>query len=230
MDEDLDLSDSPRVCRLFPLPRVVLFPHAVLPLHIFEPRYKQMTEDALASDSLVTIVQWRAPAPSQVVGEPPIEDVACLGRILEHERLPDGQFNFLLLGRKRVRLIREIPSPKLYRLAEAEILEDEETELPEEPSRAELIALFCQAIKGNQNLEPDLADLLKSGVPLGVLTDIVAHSLSLPSRIKQLLLAETKVDRRVERLRQILREVAGEDPTPVPEDESRLFPPPFSVN
>src|SRR3954468_19038803 len=65
MDGDYDLRDFANVCRLFPLPRVVLFPHAVLPLHIFEPRYRQMTGDALAGDKLVTIVQWRGPLPTQ---------------------------------------------------------------------------------------------------------------------------------------------------------------------
>ena len=113
---------------LFPLPKVVLFPHAVLPLHIFEPRYRQMTEDALAGDKLVTIVQWRAPVPGHRRSSPRVEEIGCLGRILQHERLPDGRFNFLLLGRKRVRLGREIPADKLYRLAEAEILEDESTD------------------------------------------------------------------------------------------------------
>ena len=59
MDDDFDLKDFTNVCRLFPLPGVVLFPHAVLPLHIFEPRYRQMTEDALATDRLIAIVQLR---------------------------------------------------------------------------------------------------------------------------------------------------------------------------
>ena len=231
MDEDFDLRDFANVCRLFPLPRVVLFPHAVLPLHIFEPRYKQMTEDALAGDKLVTIVQWRgAPIPVHPVGEPPIEEIACLGRILQHERLPDGRFNFLLLGRKRVRLGREIPSHKLYRLAEAEVLEDENTDRPEEPHRSELIAQFRQALEASQALDPDLEGLLKTALPLGVLTDLIAHALSLPPEIKQLLLAETRVDRRAARLHPILREIIGHARGPASADDPRLFPPPFSRN
>jgi hypothetical protein len=59
MDFNSELCDFSNRCRLFPLPDVVLFPHALLPLHIFEPRYRQMTEDALASDRLVTMVQTR---------------------------------------------------------------------------------------------------------------------------------------------------------------------------
>ncbi len=230
MDEDFDLRDFANVCRLFPLPRVVLFPHAVLQLHIFEPRYKQMTEDALASDKLVTIVQWRAPVPGHLVGDPPIEEVGCLGRILQHERLPDGRFNFLLLGRKRVRLTREIPSNKLYRLSEAEILEDESTNQPEQPHRSELIALFRRALEQSEPIDPDLEALLETGIPLGVLTDLIAHALSLPSGIKQLLLAETHVDRRAERLRRVLQEALGRPRSRASADASGHFPPPFSVN
>ena len=63
MDIHTDLTDFSNRCRLFPLPNLVLFPHAVLPLHIFEPRYRQMTEDALAGDQLVTIVQIKPKAP-----------------------------------------------------------------------------------------------------------------------------------------------------------------------
>src|SRR5438309_4872697 len=116
--DDHDLKDFGSVCRLFPLPGVVLFPHAVLPLHIFEPRYRQMTEDALATDRLITIVQIRPPGEWKSPEEPSLEEFGCLGRIFKHERLPDGRFNFLLLGHKRVRLTREVPSAKLYRTSE----------------------------------------------------------------------------------------------------------------
>jgi uncharacterized protein len=228
MDGDYDLQDFANVCRLFPLPKVVLFPHAVLPLHIFEPRYRQMTEDALAGDKLVTIVQWRAPFPVKPGVEPALEEIACLGRILQHERLPDGRFNFLLLGRKRVRLGREIPSDKLYRLAAAEILEDENTELPQEPRRAEIAALFRRVSEQHGTLDPDLKSLLETGLPLGSLTDLVAHTLGLPPTIKQDLLAETRVDRRADVLVEILRQLADR---PSSADEGpRPFPPPFSAN
>src|SRR4051794_6251247 len=139
---DDDLRDFGHVCRLFPLPGVVLFPHAVLPLHIFEPRYRQMTEDALAGDRLVTMVQLRLHGVSSPKSPPAIEEVGCLGRILQHERLPDGRYNFLLLGCKRVRLRRELSSGKLYRIAEAEILEDHPSERGEGSGRPELIRHF----------------------------------------------------------------------------------------
>ena len=136
MDHERDLRNFDSVSRLFPLPDFVMFPHVVLPLHIFEPRYRQMTADALAGDGLITMIQI-APAPK---GKPwtepvPLEHVGCLGRIVQHDRLADGRYNLLLLGLKRVRLRKEIASGKLYRTAEVEILQDIDTVQPLEPAR-----------------------------------------------------------------------------------------------
>jgi Lon protease-like protein len=225
MDFHSELYDFSNRCRLFPLPDVVLFPHALLPLHIFEPRYRQMTEDALAGDQLVTMVQIRPVVKGLPWVEPvPIMDVGCLGKIIQHERLADGRFNFLLLGCKRLRLKREILSAKLYRIAEAEIIEDEGAGPALENCRDELIELFRHVFERRQRLDEDLSALLRSSVPLGVLSDIIAHALGLPPSTKQELLGETKVERRVEALRAILRTIVDDD------DSTRNFPPPFSAN
>lgn len=227
MDDDRDLRDFSHVGRLFPLPNVVLFPHAVLPLHVFEPRYRQMTEDALAGDKLITMVQTRA-AVGAGGGEPPVESVGCLGRILQHERLPDGRFNFLLLGRKRVRLTREIPSGKAYRVAEVEILHDVTGGDDDTPRRDELIGLFRRAFESRQPIDPDLDAILVNSLPMGVLTDILAHALGLPPEIKQGLLAEPLVALRAQTLGTILRQLIRHAPDAAA--GSRPFPPPFSAN
>src|SRR4051794_27194419 len=158
MDNDIDLRDFDNMARLFPLPGLVMFPHVVLPLHIFEPRYRQMTEDALAGDRLITMIQI-SPLPSGKSWIEPvkIEEVGCLGRIIQHERLPDGRFNILLLGRKRVRISRELTSDKLYRTAEVELLEDSVPLTPEEPARDELVELFRKIFERHHKLDPDLA-------------------------------------------------------------------------
>ena len=162
MDQELDLRDFANVSRLFPLPNFVMFPHVILPLHIFEPRYRQMTEDALAADNLITMIQISPPPRGEHWTEPvPLEQVGCLGRIVQHERLADGRFNLLLLGLKRVRLRKEIPSGKLYRTAEVEILEDLDASQADEPARAELIGLFRQILERRSELDPDIADLLE---------------------------------------------------------------------
>ncbi len=230
MDFDADLRGFSGTCRLFPLPGVVLFPHAVLPLHIFEPRYRQMTEDALAGDRLVTIVRSLPDPDALDPGEPAIEAVACLGKILNHQRLADGRFNFLLLGCRRVRLIRELGAPTLYRQAEAELLEDREPTEPTGPRRDDLVAAFRALASAGQGaaIDPDLDALLESGLPLGPLTDILAHSLGLPPAMKQGLLAECRVDRRADGLIAILHSLAAGAPSAA--TGRRSFPPPFSTN
>jgi Lon protease-like protein len=225
MDIHSELPDFSGQCRLFPLPNVVLFPHVILPLHIFEPRYRQMTRDALEGDHLVTIVKLRPlPAGTPWVEPMPIMDVACVGKIVQHERLDDGRFNILLLGCKRVRLDREVASAKLYRVAEASAMDDEPWEEPPDSPRTELIALFLEVLKMSHRLDDDLSQLLHSDLPLGILSDIVAHALDFPAGNKQALLSETRVDRRVASLLRILRRLCGEG------SSSRRYPPPFSIN
>src|SRR5689334_20614407 len=142
-EPELDLRDFNGLARLFPLPDLVMFPHVVLPLHIFEPRYRQMTEHSLASDRLITMIQISPPPRGQAWAEPvPLEPVGCLGRIIRHERLPDGRFNVLLLGLKRVRLLHEVTTGQLYRTARVEVVEDIPPTQPEQPRREELVRLF----------------------------------------------------------------------------------------
>jgi len=226
MDFDPETVEFSNECRLFPLPDLVLFPHALLPLHIFEPRYRQMTADALAGDGLVTMVQIRlAPEGCPPWAEPvPIMDVGCLGKIIEHERLTDGRFNIVLLGWKRVRLTNEKPSAKLYRIAEAEIIEDQEPGKSLAPARSELIGLFRDLSEKRQCLDDNFRELLDSAVPLGVLSDIIAHALRLPPQVKQALLAEPHVGHRVETLCMILHHILDQD------GSKGAFPPPFSLN
>src|SRR4051812_17609204 len=93
---------------LFPLPNVVLLPRAVLPLHVFEERYKVMTADALRGERLVAMALLKAGWERDYYQAPGIEPVVCVGRILSHERLPDGRYNFLLQGVMRARIAREV--------------------------------------------------------------------------------------------------------------------------
>src|SRR5437763_9199059 len=100
----------PSVARLFPLPNVVLFPHVMLPLHIFEPRYRQMTADALAGDRLLALVLLRPGWEADYEGRPLLHAMACLGKIVADQRLPDGRYNLLLRGLCRGRLVNEMSS------------------------------------------------------------------------------------------------------------------------
>src|SRR5215467_7574945 len=118
MNEDLSsLENFGGTARLFPLPNLVLFPHVMQPLHIFEPRYRQMTADALAGDRLIALALLRPGWESDYDGKPAIYPVACLGRVVAEQRLDDGRYNILLRGLSRVRLVEELSQGKLYRTA-----------------------------------------------------------------------------------------------------------------
>src|SRR5687767_8134627 len=101
---------------LFPLPNVVLFPRAVVPLHIFEDRYKQMTADALAGDKRIAMALLKPGWEKYYYGRPAIEPVVCVGQILSWEQLDDGKYNFLLQGSLRARVVSEERSAD-YRVA-----------------------------------------------------------------------------------------------------------------
>ena len=92
---------------LFPLPNVVLFPNVFLPLHIFEPRYREMVTDAVASDRLIGMVLLRPGWDKDYEGRPPIYPVGCSGVMTHVERLPDGRFNIVLRGLERFRIVEE---------------------------------------------------------------------------------------------------------------------------
>src|SRR5213596_3395375 len=80
---------------LFPLPNVVLFPNVFLPLHIFEPRYREMVADALASDRLIGMVLLRPGWERDYEGRPPVYPIGCSGVITHAERLHDGRYDIV---------------------------------------------------------------------------------------------------------------------------------------
>jgi len=109
---------------IFPLPNVVFFPHTLLPLHIFEPRYRQMLADCLAGDRRLAVVLLRPGWEAEYYGRPAVYSVAGTGEIVASERLPDGRSNILLKGLGRIMIEGEVPSPKPYRIARASWLDE----------------------------------------------------------------------------------------------------------
>src|SRR5437773_2070155 len=108
--------------RLFPLPNLVFFPNVMQPLHIFEPRYRQMTAEALEGDRLIALALTRPGWEKDYAASPAIYSVATLGVIAADQRLDDGRYNILLRGLSRIQVLQEVPHDKLYRKAKAELL------------------------------------------------------------------------------------------------------------
>ena len=103
----------PPTIPLFPLPNVVLFPNVCLPLHIFEPRYREMVADALDGDRIIGMVLLRPGWEGEYEGRPPIYDVGCAGLITHAERTDDGRYNLVLRGLQKFKVQEEDHSPPL---------------------------------------------------------------------------------------------------------------------
>jgi uncharacterized protein len=106
---------------LFPLPNVVLFPNVFLPLHIFEPRYREMTASALENDRIIGMVLLRPGWQRDYEGRPPVYPIGCSGVITHAERQPDGRYNLVLRGVERFRIVEE-DHDRSYRRAVVEPL------------------------------------------------------------------------------------------------------------
>jgi Lon protease-like protein len=186
---------------LFPLPNAVLFPHALLPLHIFEERYRAMVRDVLtgARCLAVGLLMPEAPADDEL---PAVQPIAGVGEVVMAHELPDGRFNLVVRGRARVRIDRELPSGRPYRLVTA-------TELPDLPITSEreitdadqtlraLIGRLADAI-------PEGGELLRQVVAAqespAELVDGVASALIVDPALRQRLLETRDVGQRLERV------------------------------
>jgi Lon protease-like protein len=228
MNEDAAaLEDFGGTARLFPLPNLVFFPHSLQPLHVFEPRYRQMTADALAADKLIALVLLQPGWEKSYEQRPPVHRVACLGRIVADQMLPDGRYNLLLRGLSRVRIEEEITVPKLYRAARVELLPDRHA-VPLESVmalRERLAKHILPRFKGTA-IAKQLHDLFHSELSLGALCDVLAFALPIPVELKQGLLEEPDEDVRANQLLEgfetfVPKAVAAGD---------RKFPPDFSSN
>ncbi|MEW6269544.1 MAG: LON peptidase substrate-binding domain-containing protein [Thermodesulfobacteriota bacterium] len=113
------MAELPEVIPVFPLPNAVLFPHVDLPLHIFEPRYRDMVRDAMAGDRLIGMVLLRGDWRKDYHGAPEVFPVGCVGRIERFALLPDGRSNLVLHGLRRFKILEELAG-RTYRLARVE--------------------------------------------------------------------------------------------------------------
>jgi len=215
--------------RLFPLPNLVLFPHVMQPLHIFEPRYRDLLEDALKDDRLIAMAVLEPGWEADYEGRPPLYPIACLGRVASYHCLEDGTYNVLLLGVRRIRLIRELDAIGSFREAKAELCEDYcPPHLAAELGvlHRKLRTAFQKILPTMPGAEEQLGQLLGGDLSLGVLTDVIGYMLDIDIRQKEVLLAQTDVCLRSELLLKHLSAVSGS----LQAAAASGFPPQFSAN
>lgn len=188
---------------VFPLHGVVLLPHAVLPLHIFEPRYRQMVDHALDGAGQVAMGvfegdQWR----QEYHGMPPIRPMVCVGQIVQHERLPDGRYNILLQGVCRARITDELPpdADRMYRAAALRPTESkpaDDTALP--GVRERLRGLFSERPLKDLTAAQGISGVLQStAAPTIAVLELISASIISDNELKYRLLAEPDAASRAE--------------------------------
>jgi Lon protease-like protein len=227
-DDQNALASFPGTARLFPLPNLVLFPHVVQPLHVFEPRYRQLTADTLATDRLIAPVLLRPGWEDQYEARPSIHPIACLGRVVAEQQMPDGRYNLLVRGLSRLQIHGEQTGDRPYRIARAELLIDGPLpSLPEAKALRKEMANKVLPRFAAGAPRKQLRELFRGELPLGALCDILGFALPFPVEHKQALLELLDVTRRATRLLSLLDALV---PSPVEVDADRKFPPDFSPN
>ncbi len=176
------------VVPLFPLPRILLFPGVVLPLHIFEERYKAMVEDSLDGPGRIVVGTVLRGREGDMEGSPPVYPVAGLGEIGRHQRLDDGGFHVWLVGLKRIHL-REVESDKPYRLVEITAAPDIEVPVQREAVlRKKLVSAILERTTGLATIPPN--------VHVSHLADLLILRMNLPSELLTELFGEVDTEQR----------------------------------
>lgn len=198
---DADLAIALRRLPMFPLPGVVLLPHALLPLHIFEERYRAMTRDVLKGPRLFA-VSLIVPGEPEDTERPAVQRIAGVGEIMMSHELPDGRFNLVLRGRARIRIDEELAPVRPYREIAATLLPDlptpENAELRDaEQSLRALVNQLADAI-------PEGGEILRQVVAAqetpAELVDVLTAQLVYDPVLRQRLLETREVLRRIERV------------------------------
>jgi Lon protease-like protein len=185
----------PRLIPLFPLPNVVLFPQVLLPLHIFEPRYRQMVRD-VGDDGLIGMMLLRGPESRTEPGHD-VFSVGCAGRMIRKVDLPDGRSNILLQGVREF-VPREQSFERAYRTAVVEWSPAAERSFRLDPALKRTLLGRIRGFLGEKHSEMRILDDPTVGDEM--LVNLLAFALELPVAEKQSLLEVRELAARAERL------------------------------
>ena len=194
---------------IFPLPTAALFPGTALPLHVFEPRYRDLVRDALAGNRALAVARLKPGFEPSYAERPAVFDVCGAGVIVDHRELEDGRYDILLRGVTRVRILNEHAPLQTYRLVNAEPLSDL-------PVSDELAAAFHERLRSIwPALAPhlpeatrDLAKFTRGADGAGPLSDRLAAALFGEPELTQRLLSELDPAERLRLITDELQEIS----------------------
>jgi Lon protease-like protein len=188
----------PDVIPIFPLKGVVLLPGEVLPLHIFEPRYRDMVNDALEGHRVIGMVESLPATGDTDIGLSSVREIGCVGLIAQHQELPDGRFLMWLLGLERFQIAEELEASTRYRQVRVTYIPAEQSArrlAGIQPMRQELRDL----LPGLTEADDETRELLSTqmdGVTDTQLIALASQILELPAQRKQEILeAKSQTDR-----------------------------------
>lgn len=203
---------------IFPLPQVVLFPEAILPLHVFEPRYRAMVRHCMATHGAMVVAQVIAGEDEH--GRPRISPVAGGGMVIEHQALADGRANIVLRGRARLRLEELDPDDsRPFRMARAIVLEDMPVSVRQNDRTALVAAatMFASEVKKH---DPSFTFKLPPSLDASRVADLCAFQLVVDAGVRQALLDE--LDPRV-RVEMVLGQLALQHGAMINTDKNRVL-------
>jgi len=189
------------VTPLFPLPDVVFFPKTLLPLHVYEPRYRALISDALEQDRPICTALLKPGWEADYYGSPEVYPVGCAGKIVQHEKLTDGRYNIILDGISKVRIESSVRLEP-YRLVKVKPVEDDDTWAhgPHAAEQAaELVRLFRQVHEGQDPAVLLGAAFTRDLTPESVLNTVALH-LNAEPELKEGLLEMDSLVRRYQAL------------------------------
>jgi hypothetical protein len=194
------------VTPLFPLPDVVFFPKTLLPLHVYEPRYRALTSEALEQGRIICTALLKPGWESDYYGSPEVYPVGCVGKIVQHQKLPDGRYNITLDGIAKVSIESSVRLEP-YRLVRVKPMEDDAAWARGRGAveeAAELMQLFREVHEG-QAPSILLAEMLGQEMTPESILNTVALNLNAEPEVKEQLLELDSLDERYQAVLQILR-------------------------
>lgn len=191
----------PDLIPLFPLPNVVHFPRVLLPLHVFEPRYRAMVRDVLQGPRLIGMVLLRGDWQAEYLGTPQIFAVGTAGEIVRSQELEDGRFDIILRGTREFRILEERKRAS-YREARVEWREPPGEAL--DPAIRERATLLVQEYVRRRSAEAGAGATFALPVDDELCINFVAQQLDLPAIERQALLEAPTLEQRARRLIEVL--------------------------
>jgi len=191
---------------LFPLPDVVFFPKTLLPLHVYEPRYRTLASEALERDQAICTALLRPGWEADYYGSPEVYPVGCIGRIVQHTKLPDGRYNITLQGEGKVRIEEQV-RVEPYRIVRVQPIQDDDAWTLRDnvaQEAIELVRLFRQVHEG-QGPSLLLAETFGQNMSPESILNTVAMHLNVEPDMKERLLEMESLEARYHSVLEILR-------------------------